>query len=164
MLSTLQAEHRNWAALMFPHQEPVLPAAALVEECGELVRALLKSELAQKYGEEPRYKDRDWKAALVDAIGDVAISTCSLCNASGLDFYQLSSSSLVPVSTTPMECAARLLSYASSILTSCALGDPVEPLEVSSVMCYLRRLSFLVRVDFVDAVEVTWKQVKERKR
>ncbi len=160
-LSSFQEEHRQWLATMYPNQDPVFPAAGMLEEAGELMHALLKNQGRHVWGEEVRYAGTDWNAAIVDAIGDCAIYACSLCNAMGWNF-----------GTIAMEAwnfIAEPRSAFSDVAKLVQIGTfaASEPTNHVWALAYLRQLGAIAanwNLDIRNCIAVTWDKVKERKR
>lgn len=154
----IQAEHKEWIERMFPDQPPVLPATVMLEEVGELLQALSKKAQAETYGLDSRYDAVDWRAEIVDAIGDCGISACSLCNASGWDFQDMLQ---LPAAAVSLEDA--LLIAVDLITVAAALViDPYSRSLASRYMELLRAIAEVTDVHLEKAIVTTWIQVKER--
>lgn len=156
----IQAEHREWVQRLFPDQPPALPAALMLEEAGELVQALSKAAQERVYGKEPRYASTDWRAKVEDAVGDCAISACSLCNANGWDFDKmLAESGAVLAVDDPL--------YIAVDVVQTAVCSVIDPRDVSCVAQYLRDLRALcaaIELDLEGCIRTTWDVVKRRTR
>lgn len=160
MTRMIQVEHRAWLATRYPHQLPIEPAAGLVEESGELMRALLKCQQANggKHP-EPRYADADFNAMFVDAVGDCGLFACSLCNTMGWSFAKLIDDAklCLPKVDTAFRMAAKLVGWASYVCE--------EPTQRGSLICYMSQLLRICEVwniGFDDAIRETWEVVKCR--
>jgi len=157
----IQAEHAEWVGRLYPGQTPEFPAAGMVEEAGELMRAVLKCQQANGAKHpEARYAGVDWNAAFADAVGDCAIYCCSLCNTNGWDFEKLvDDAKLCPPKTKSVFlAAAELVAIAADVCS--------EPTLRSTAVCYISRLIGICDawgVDFGAAVRATWEEVKCRK-
>lgn len=154
----LQEEHREWLERMFRGQDPTFPAAGLVEESAELLHALLKFAQRGVWGDEERYRDTDWNAKMVDAVGDCAIYACSYCNAAGWDFEPFYGAIPAGGAEVPLSRAVELVALAANF-TSAQSKDGLE-----LYMSELKGLASALRIDFDSAVATTWAEVKGRKR
>lgn len=156
----LQREHAVWLDRMYPAQPSWLPAGAALEEAGELLHAVMKQEQVRLWGKERRYADVDWQAKMLDAIGDVAISLCSLCNAQGWQFADLMQSPVgnVPVFSTPLAETLNLMSLCVSLTQSQRLYLAI------ACAAQLRIVSALLNVNVDEALQVTWQEVRLRCR
>lgn len=155
----IQAEHKEWVDRMFPGQLPEMPAAVMLEEAGELVQALAKTSQERRYGKEPRYTAVDWRAKLVDAVGDCAISACSLCNANGWDFETLCGNLAKSATDDPLYIAVDVVQAAV-----CQVIDPKSVACCADYLAVLRRLCVSIDLSFEECVRTTWDQVKRRSR
>jgi len=156
MLDRLQAEHKAWVDEMYPQQDSWYPALCLVEEVGELVKPVLKSMQQNEWGPEPRYAHKDWTPELVDAIGDVAIASCSVCNAADVLWVPGYGSE----SKNVRHMLIKIVNLASVVLAS-RVGVGANVTELTAE---LRVLATCVGVDFEPAVLETWANVKLRSR
>lgn len=160
-MKQLQAEHREWLVKLYPGQIPEFPAAGMVEEAGELMRAVLKCQQANG-GKHPesRYADADFTALLVDAVGDCAIFAVSYCNASGHDFSEMLEQAKCQASVSGVETVFNM----AAELALCA-ATAAKTLGWGAVVKYLKQLILICRtwnINFEDAVTTTWAEVKER--
>jgi hypothetical protein len=160
VVKQLQAEHAVWLAKKYPGQLPIFPAAGLVEESGELMRALLKCQQANggKHP-DPRYLDTDWNDLIVDAIGDCGLFVCSLCNTTGWGFDTLlfEAKLMLPAPREAFLATAKLCLWAAHVCE--------EPKSRGLVLCYvaeLLRICSTWNVDFNEAVLKTWEVVRCR--
>jgi hypothetical protein len=155
----LQAEHKVWLERMYPGMRPWHAAAGCVEEVGELMQAILKHENARQWGAEPRYKSKDWYAAMQDAIGDCAIYAVSLCNAKGWAIEEL-------VDSYSVELTGKTLIGLVCALMRWALAV-VEAQNTSSLQLYiahLQAIATILQIKFEEAVQTTWQRVRSRSR
>lgn len=183
---TMQAEHKEWLSRMYPKQPAYIPAAGCVEEAGELMHVLLKKEQEAMWGKESRYADADWAIALVDAIGDCAIYACSLCTTNEYDYKSILTMAksrvegcircgypmvnanddccpdgekheYIPIA--PLTAAAHLVSAAANVVLR-----PTSSIAIADYLKALLGVAKVCHVDFDKAVEITWQEVKRRKR
>lgn len=159
-LELFQRDHRAWLDRLYPDQLPVFPAAGLVEESGELMRALLKCQQANG-GKHPerRYVDADFNAMLVDAVGDCAIFVCSLCSANNLAFAKVvaDASLVLPKPKEAFLMAAKLCGQAAYVCE-----DPRERGAIVYYVAHLLRLCETWNIDFRQAIATTWEEVRCR--
>lgn len=154
-LSQLQAEHKAWVDGMFPGQPPIIPAAGMVEEAGELLHAILAMEREKIWGPDPRYPNL--RSDIADAIGDCVIYACSLCNASGWDFRELCCLAY-DTDKPPLEQAVGIVSAAVTNVSHISYAT------TEHYIARLRAISHTLGYDFHICIVETWQQVKTRKR
>lgn len=145
----------------FPHQPTWMPAAGVVEETGELFSCILKIDQSKRWGVEPRYAGVDWKAKLIDAIGDCAIYMCSLFNAVGWDFDNCWNSA------AQLTVDGRSILGTASDLMQVAVSLARNEFSIQTAEMYIQLLkcvSRMVGVDCDTAVKDTWEEVRQRTR
>jgi len=158
-MNTIQAQHKTWVDHNFPGQPPMLPAAGMVEEAGELLHALIAQYRLEIWGNDPRYDMEKVKLDIVDAIGDCAIYMVSFCNANGWDFDKVNiDSSLGESIGEKLPTAVLLVRVAAEFFSTHSYLSAVQYLSL------LRGIANLCELDFEACVKVTWNKVKERKR
>ncbi len=158
-MRTIQKEHAIWIAEKYPNQPAKIPAVGCLEEAGELVHGILKTEQIYIWGEDSRHKLAELRLKIVDAIGDCGIFACSLCNAMQWDFeeeWELAKMSLAE-ETNALDAAIKLAQAASYLA--------LNPHLVASLSHYLVQLHTTANCLGLDAdvaVKRTWQTVKER--
>lgn len=155
----LQAEHRAWVDSLYPRQPPWLPAYGLVEESSELLHTVVKMAQRDRWGEEARYKDRDWRAKLTDDVGDVSIYLVSLCNARGWRVSDLTSARC----DGPAEPGLLLEALALVKLATQVAESPSVHIA-SALFAQLRVVAAQLKLDVEEATATTWLEVKQRCR
>ena len=155
----LQHEHKDWVQREYPSQFPYIPAAGIVEEAGELMRAQLKTVEWTVWGPDGRYPNL--RELLADSIGDVAIYACSFCNAVSWDFSELMyhSAHYTTDVLTPLEWCRSLVAAAAEFMQ-----QPYTRSKLLMVLIRLRGAAKSMEVEFEHAVYETWKQVRTRRR
>ncbi len=156
-----QAEHRAWLDKMFPNQAPEMPASGMVEEAGELMHALLKSQQETVWGKESRYHGVSWYERILDAIGDCAIYTCSLANTCGWDFEQMVGIAKLE-NMTPMTALQQVVE-----LVEHGCRTVLQPRRRSYAIAYLSTLNTIANcwnIGLESALEASWSKVKLRNR
>jgi NTP pyrophosphatase (non-canonical NTP hydrolase) len=155
----LQAEHAEWLAREYPHQEAWMPASGMVEEAGELLHALVQRGQEVLHGKHPRYSSADWQLELEDAVGDCALYVCSLCNTLGWDFAgAVRESHALDSERSTLDVAGELVVQAVAVVRSTTLQGAIDYLSL------LRTVASRLSVDFSSAVRSTWARVKLRRR
>jgi hypothetical protein len=156
----MQEEHKVWLDANFPGQLAWQPAAGMVEEAGELLRAVLKLDQSRAYGPEPRHANTDWYAEMEDAIGDCAVFTCSLCNTMGWNYSAMVQSAVYPADGAPvLDLACRLVKAGAD---AAMVRNPAQ--HVLLYLSLLKAVAAALSVDFERAVAATWAEVKRRDR
>ena len=159
-MNNLQAEHKEWVDRMFPGQKPWLPAACCVEEAGELLHCIIKIDQSKAWGCEPRYQTADWDAKLKDAVGDCAISACSLCNANGWSFDDaMCETEFNSSGHTTLLLVAELIQTAAKMAI-----NPSVRLYLVTYLAILRAIARELGLSFAVAVKETWEEVRTRDR
>jgi NTP pyrophosphatase (non-canonical NTP hydrolase) len=149
--SKMQREHRLWLSRKYPGQPPEIPAAGLVEEAGELLHAVLKLEMVERWGPDERYGDL--QASLIDAVGDCAIFACSLCNSLDWDFSGIVNVQRSLGRRTSLQQAQRVVVFAAD-----AADPPYTQAKLRAFIAEIRA----GWADFEGAVKVTWEKVGAR--
>jgi NTP pyrophosphatase (non-canonical NTP hydrolase) len=155
--ASFQADHAVWLFHEFPHQHPRFPACGMVEEAGELMHAILKSSQEIVWGKERRYSGEDWRAKLIDCIGDCAIYACSLCNTLQWSFDELMAAPALHSSGGSMELCAELVRLATDIV-----DEPLDRLSTQRYLQCLHAIAARCGINMGCAVEQTWQKVKSR--
>jgi NTP pyrophosphatase (non-canonical NTP hydrolase) len=152
----LQVEHAEWLAIKYPNQSPSIPAMGCLEEAGELVHAILKTEQLRIWNTDTRYNVVDLRAKLVDAIGDCGIFACSLCTANGWNFEEVCGY---------VELMDPGLSFPIVRLVRAACTVVDRPTDIHALINYLSELYTLAHNSGLDvdaAIRITWEKVKCR--
>lgn len=158
-MKNLQTEHKIWVNKKYPNQSAKLPAVGCLEEAGELVHGILKTEQVQIWGEDSRHKLAELRVKILDAIGDCGIYACSLCNATDVDFEGewTTASQVVYIESNALNAAIKLVQIATNVA--------LNPYKVTLLNCYLQQLiatSRCLGLDAEIAIKKTWLTVKER--
>lgn len=157
-MKQVQIEHRAWLEAMYPSQSKEFPLAGVVEESAELLHAVLKHYQLRQWGVEPRYLDVDWRAKMIDAVGDCALYMCSYCNSVGWNFELLCKASPALDESIDTRRAAAFVGWAANF----AVNDTWANAYI--YMSELKSIAAALRIDFEDAVRTTWKEVSQRCR
>lgn len=158
-MKSIQKEHAEWIAKKYPNQTPKIPAVGCLEEAGELVHCVLKTEQIRIWGEDARHKLPELRVKTVDAIGDCGIYACSLCNANGWDFgeeWDAASSTVIEGSNALDEAI---------ILVQVATEVALHPVNIVKLYNYIRQLHVVAKCLGLDAdvaVIRTWQTVRTR--
>lgn len=155
----LQEEHRTWVEKKYPNQSPKIPALGCLEEAGELIHALLKTEQVLTWGEDNRYRLADLRMKLVDAIGDCGIYACSLCNANQWSFKQIWEEHTSSLSTelNVQDTAIRIVQVAAELALS-----PTSYKLLQKYLSYLKAIAHYLGLNLEAIIKTTWLTVKER--
>lgn len=81
-LEAIQDEQYEWSKANFGPQDPMLPLLGVVEEVGELCRAVLKRKQGIRMDEDHLRMEKD-------AIGDIVICMMDYCNRRGFSLLHL---------------------------------------------------------------------------
>jgi NTP pyrophosphatase (non-canonical NTP hydrolase) len=79
----LQREVGIWANLNFPTDDSTISVLGLVEEVGEVCRAILKREQGIRGTEE------EWTEKIREEMGDVFIKLCHVAELEGVDLQSI---------------------------------------------------------------------------
>lgn len=158
-MKNLQKEHAIWVKKKYPNQPAKIPAVGCLEEAGELVHCILKTEQIRMWGEDSRHKLPELRVKTVDAIGDCGIYACSLCNAMRWDFEEEweSAKENYTEENDALDAAIRLVEKASYLA--------LRPQNVIALNRYIQQLiavSKCLGLDVEIAIMRTWQIVKER--
>ena len=160
--AAMQEEHGAWIKENFPEQPLWHSLLGICEEVGEAAHAVLKMSQAELYGQEPRYKDRDWMAELADAVGDIMIYLTGAFSNVWFSVAKL----VVTVKTSTSEISSDTVYigalshwvgealFFSNLTFDCALN----------IVRWCKMLCIIHGLDFDAAVETTWKKVQLRRR
>lgn len=155
-----QAEHKEWVDAMYPDQPQWMPAVGLVEEASELLRCVLKGEQEKQFGKEFRHINVDWKAEMIDAIGDCGIFAVSLCNASGwhIDEAWNAAQQLGLPLGEPKDVALELVVAGTRVASNPTYW------KLSLYLAILIGVADSCGFDAEECINQTWEKVKGRKR
>ena len=146
-------EQNKWS-----YWHPFSQSARLIEELGELARAL-----NDKYGEKPR-KDSEEKQELLNEVGDVLYTLICLANSQGLDLRR-------PKKVTDHDAKKPPLAILLLLGKACGkLCDVVESgestLEVGvkagNMISVLMSLAIATGIDLDTAIQLSISKVKKR--
>lgn len=165
----MQIEHREWVERIYPRQKPLYPALVIVEELGELAHTVLKHMQREEYGDEERYEGVSWYAKMTDAVGDVVISCCSLCNALSIDFaYTMLDARTATIAQrhSAVDSLRDAVGYASCLMKLIADPQSVVNVQVciAALIAHVYNTANKYGISVSEAVDTTWTIVKERKR
>lgn len=161
--AVFQAEHKQWLDRNFRGQPIEYACLGIIEESAELLRVLLKVAQERIHGREPRYADKHWGKELVDAVGDCAIYTCSLCNSAGFAFADLVAEPPAEFRPLVFGLAAELVERAVEVYKR----KDRRLLLVISVGVYLDLLAEIAAAtgaSLPQAVATTWEEVRRREK
>ena len=160
-LYDVQTEHAAWLAEEYPGQPASLPASGILEEAGELLSAMVKLEQERRWGQDLRFVGKDWRAELMDAIGDCAIYCCSLCNVMEWSFGAVCDEADQP---SVNERTLRDLVLALVRAAAEVAAWPECRMYTVVVLSLLKAISWAMNIQFSEAVLSVWAKVKTRRR
>lgn len=136
---------------IYEHSTALAQALKAVSEVGELADAVIKND----------------RAALIDAIGDVAVCLVNVTRMKGvkLDLSYIFDNQPLGKTMTP-EKAAGFLSYAvGNVCYTLGGGEECEPLDavLDASFYSLYAISRLNGLDFLQCCESAWHEIKDRK-
>lgn len=158
-MKSIQKEHRDWIAKKYPNQPAKIPAIGCLEEAGELLHCVLKTEQIRLWGEDTRHKLAKLRVKTVDAIGDCGIYACSLCNAMDWNFEEEWEVATHEPLTRPDAL------HEAIMLVQVATEVALNPHCIAHLYIYLKQLvtiSKCLGIDAEMAVTRTWQIVRTR--
>lgn len=148
----ISIEVNAWREKNFPKQPPYHGFLGLVEEIGELCRAILKQEQTQLYGSEDRYITKDWVAEEKDSFADAIIFLFGYCALNDIQFKY---------NVYTIECQG-LIEYILDVNRAIIMLCEYE--DVARVVDTLKAFAVYRGIDLLAEVNRTWQMVSKRTR
>lgn len=138
---------QQWATErgIYEHSTATAQALKAVSEVGELADAVIKND----------------RAALIDAIGDVAVCLVNVCAMTGVRFDGMQSASDNESVTTSSATASLCVSL--GYLAGDVEFDIVGEQGIHDCFDCLLRVCELASVDFMQCCESAWLEIKDRR-
>lgn len=158
-MKSIQKEHKKWIAKKYPNQSAKMPAVGCLEEAGELLHCVLKTEQIRVWGEDTRHKLAELRVKTVDAIGDCGIYACSLCNANDWDFEEEwdAAASNVIEGDNALDEVILFVEQATKVAR-----HPVNIAILYSYLLHLHKVAKCLGISPSMAVTRTWQIVRTR--
>ena len=156
MIRDLQPEQKQWAEYNFDGVRAHHAPLGMIEEVGELARALLKAEQGIRGAEDQH------RARMIDAVGDITIFLADYCNVRGIELPEPRSWT-IPVSS--LHIHVFLVHVRLSHLLKNEMyrtSDYLLLADVGGVMDALGEFCRAANIDIHQAVMDTWREVKQR--
>jgi len=145
-----QQNVQRWATErgIYEHSTALAQALKAVSEVGELCDAVIKN-------------DRD---ALVDAIGDSAVTLINMARLAGeSQFTDAELDMGAPVNPLPQQIAAYVAYHTADMATDLVIGPELSRRDVCEALSGLVDVAKASGLDFDDCCESAWQTIKDRK-
>lgn len=145
-----QQNVQHWATErgIYEHSTALAQALKAVSEVGELCDAVIKN-------------DRD---ALVDAIGDSAVTLINMARLAGESGFTDDELDLgAPLNPLPQQIAAYVAYHAADMATDLVIGPELKRRDVCEALSGLVDVAKASGLDFDDCCESAWQAIKDRK-